>query len=114
MSPRRSSLSPTYAAMDVPLVPDPDSVPSTLKQQGRPLGSKNKPKELVKLKRNIPWYQIFWSACWWIVATISVVSFYRGVQGWLGQSAAYIALSVSVVVATFLLSRFGVRMRESA
>lgn len=111
MSMQRSSLSPTYVAVEDPPVPEPEPIPEPPKQRGRPPGSRNKPKEPAKSKRDIPWYRIIRTLCWWAVATLSVLSLYWGVQGWLGQDIAYITLSASVVVAGFLLDRDSKKMR---
>lgn len=112
---RPSSLSVTYYDPEAEPVSEPEPQdpvqPEPPKRRGRPPGSKNKPKTVAK-KRDIPWYRIIWTLIWWAVATISVLSLYHGVLGWLGQSAAYITLSVSVVGATILLNRHGKRMRE--
>ena len=113
MSMQRSSLSPTYYDPLTQPAPEPEPTPpEPPKRKGRPPGSKSKPKEAPKAKRNIPWYRIIRTLGWWVVACISVLSLYKGVHGWLGQSAAYITLAVSVVVAAFLLDRDGKKMRE--
>jgi len=107
----RPSLSPTYVAVEDPPVPEPEPIPEPKKQRGRPPGSRNKPKE-ASVKRSIPWYRISWSLIWWATAVISVLSLYHGVLGWLGQSAAYITLSVSTVIAVILLNLVGKKLRE--
>lgn len=108
---RSSSLSVTYFDPEAEPVPEPEPQTEPPKRRGRPPGSKNKPKEQTP-KRDIPWYRITWTLIWWAVAVISVSSLYNGVQGWLGQSAAYITLSASVIVANLLLFRLGKKMRE--
>lgn len=107
----KSSLSTTFYDPEAEPVPEPEPTPEPPKRRGRPPGTKNKPKDPVKTKRNIPWYRIIRTLCWWSVATLSVLSLYSGVRGWLGQDIAYIVLSVSVVVAALLLDRDAKRMR---
>lgn len=106
----KSSLSPTYARMEIP-VPEPEPTPEPPRQVGRPPGSRNKPKPPPKPKRDIPWYRIVRTLCWWTVAALSGLWLYWGVEGTLGQSIAYLFLSVYVVVAAFLLDRDGKKMR---
>ena len=115
MSDPRSSLSVTYfdpEAVSVP-EPEPELVPFVRlpKRKGRPPGSKNVPKPTPR--KSIPWYRIVRSLCWWAVAVVSIMSLYYGVQGLLGQSVAYITLSVSVVAAAFLLDRDWKKMGPS-
>lgn len=105
MSMYRSSLSPTYFDPEAEPVPEPEPTPDPPKRRGRPPGTKNKPKEVSVTKRDIPWFTICRSVFWAVVSIISVTSLYRGVEGWLGQSAAYIVLAVSVLIAAFLLDR---------
>ncbi len=111
MNPQHS-LSVTYYDPEAEPVPElePEPVPEPPKRGGRPPGSKNKPKP--EPKRSIPWYRIVRTVAWWTVAIVSVWSLYLGVSGWLGQSIAYITLSVSLVIAAFLLDRDGKRMRN--
>lgn len=78
------------------------------KRRGRPPGSKNTSRGKSK---PIPWFKIWRGAFWAIIALVSIVSLYRGINGWLGQSIAYVALSVSVLVAAFLLDRDWKKMR---
>lgn len=107
------SLSVTYYDPEAEPVPEPELIPEPTpepKRKGRPPGTKNKPK--AKPKWDIPWYRIIWTLIWWAAATVSTLSLYRGVQGWLGQSAAYITLSVSIIVANLLLYRFGKKLQE--
>lgn len=108
---RPSSLSVLYYDPESEPVPEPEPAPEPPKRRGRPPGSKTKKKEEIVAKRNIPWFTIWRAAFWAIVGLVSVVSLYRGVQGWLGQSAAYITLAVSVLVAAFLLDRDWKKMR---
>lgn len=91
--------------------PEPEPTPEPPKRRGRPPGSKNKPKEAPVVKRDIPWYRIIRTLGWWAVAVFSGLFLYWGVQGWLGQSAAYIVLAVYGIVAAFLLDRDGKKMR---
>lgn len=88
----------------------PDTAPETTqdppqgekKKRGRPPGSKN---TQVKQDTKIPWF-IIWRAFFWAaISVLVVVSLYRGVEGLLGQSAAYITLAVSSVLAGLLLDR---------
>lgn len=93
--------------------PEPELVPFVRlpKRRGRPPGVKNAPKPAPK--KPIPWFTIWRAAFWAVVAITSVVSLYRGVEGWLGQSIAYIVLAVSVLIAAFLLDRDWKKMRSS-
>lgn len=106
---RPTSLSVTYYDPEAEPVPEPEPTPEPPKRRGRPKGSKNSPKQ--PPKRQIPWFTVWRATFWAIVGIISVVSLYRGVDGWLGQSAAYIVLAVSVLVAGFLLDRDWKKMR---
>jgi hypothetical protein len=110
----RSSLSVTYFDPEAVPVPEPEPVPEPPKRRGRPPGTKNKPKEAKVTKRNIPWFTIFRTVFWIAVAVISVTSLYRGVEGWLGQSAGHITLAVSVIAAAFLLDRDWKKVRSRA
>lgn len=112
-----SSLSPTYYDPEAEPLPEPEPAPEAEKaepkRRGRKPGSKNKPKMQEQKKRSIPWYRIIRTMVWWAVAIVSVGSLYLGMQGWLGQSAAYITLSVSILVAALLLDRDAKKMRAS-
>lgn len=109
----RSSLSPTYYDPESEPVPEPEPIPEPPKRRGRPPGVKNKPKEAAVIKRNIPWFTICRAVFWAAIAVVSVTSLYRGVDGWLGRSAANITLAVSVIVAAFLLDRDWKKIRGS-
>lgn len=87
-------------------IPEAEPTPEPKKRRART------PKPKPKPKRSIPWYRIVRTAVWWAVAIGSVVTLHLGVLGWLGQSAAYITLSVSLIVAAYLLDRDGKRMRN--
>lgn len=101
----KPTLSVSFYDPEAEIVPEPEPEP-TPKRRGRPPGTKNK-----KVKPKINWF-VAWRAFFWAaVALVSVASLYRGVQGWLGQSAAYLALAVSVLVAAFLLDRDWKKMR---
>ena len=93
--------------------PEPEPIPDPPKRRGRPPGTKNKPKEAQVIKRDVPWFIIWRSVFWAAVAITSVVSLYRGADGWLGQDIAYIVLAVSVLTAAFLLDRDWKKMRSS-
>lgn len=115
MSMQRSSLSPTYFDPLTQPPPEPEPTPpEPPKRKGRPPGSKSKPKEAPVVKRDVPWFTICRVVLWSAVAVLSVTYLYRGVDGWLGQSAANITLAVSVVVAAFLLDRDWKKIRSSA
>lgn len=106
----KSSLSPTYYALESEPVPEPEPTPEPPKRRGRPPGTKNRPK--APAKRSIPWYRIVRTALWWVVAILSGLWLYWGVRGSLGENIAYIFLAVYTVVAAFLLDRDGKKMRE--
>ncbi len=91
-------------------MPEPEPEPEPRKRRGRPPGSKNK---VAAPPRVVPWFTIWRASFWAIVAVISVVSLYFGVEGWLNQSIANIVLAVSVVVAGLLLDRDWKKMRGS-
>jgi hypothetical protein len=94
-------------------VPEPEPIPEPPKRRGRPPGSKSKPKE-APVKRNIPWVTICRSLFWSGVTIVSLTSLYRGVEGWLGQNAAYITLAVTVIIAAVLLDRGWQKIRSNA
>lgn len=81
------------------------------KRRGRPPGSKNSPKESTPT-RSIPWFNIWRSVFWGVVAITSISSLYRGVEGWIGQSIAYVVLAVAATVAALLLDRDWKKMRS--
>ena len=112
MSMHRPSLSVTYFDPEAIPVPEPEPIIAAdpPKRRGRPPGTKNAPKP--ETKRSIPWFSIWRSVFWSTVAITSVVSLYRGVDGALGQSIAYIVLAVSVLTAAFLLDRDWKKMRQ--
>ena len=102
----KPTLSVSFYDPEAEPVPEPEPEPEKPKRRGRPPGTKNK-----KPQRKIDWF-IAWRAFFWAaVALVSVVSLYRGVQGWLDQSAAYLALAVAVLIAALLLDRDWKRMR---
>lgn len=111
MNMRRPSLSVTYYDPETEPVPEPEPVPDPPKQRGRPPGSRNKPKES-KPKRQIPWFNIWRAVFWAVAASVSLVALFRGVEGWLGSSAAYVALAASVPLVAFLLDRDWKKMRS--
>lgn len=113
MSMQRSSLSVTYYDPEALPVPEPEPALEPPKRRGRPPGTKNKPKEIPVAKRDIPWFTICRAVFWAAAAVISVTSLYRGIDGWLGQSAANITLAISVIVAAFLLDRDWKKIRGS-
>lgn len=106
------SLSVTYYDPEAVPVPDPDPIiaQEPPKRRGRPPGSKNTPKQQAP-PRSIPWFNVWRAVFWATVGIVSVASLYRGVEGWLGQSAAYIVLAVSVLTSAFLLDRDWKKMR---
>lgn len=110
------SLSVTYYDPESEPVPEPEPepipepTPDPPKRKGRPPGTANKAK--AKRKRNIPWYRLVRTFVWWAVAVASGWTLYLGVLGWVGQSVAYLALSVYLIVAAFLLDRDGKKMRN--
>jgi hypothetical protein len=109
---RPTSLSVTYYdPLTVP-VPELDPTPEPPKRKGRPPGTKNKPKEAPVTKRDIPWFVICRAVLWAVVAVISITSLYRGMNEWLGQSAAYISLSISAIVAAYLFDRDWKKVRK--
>jgi hypothetical protein len=112
MSDRPPSLSTVYYDPEAIPVPEPEPTPDPPKRRGRPPGSKNAPKPEA-VKRSIPWFSIWRAAFWGVVAVIGVVTLYWGVQGWLGQSIAYLALAVSVPLSALLLDRDWKKMRGS-
>lgn len=108
---RPSSLSVTYYDPEAEPVPEPEPTPEPPKRRGRPPGSKSKPKEPIKVKRNIPWFNIWRAVFWAVAALVSLVALFRGVEGWLGTSAAYVALAVSLPPVAYLLDRDWKKMR---
>lgn len=103
---RPSSLSVTYYDPEAEPVPEPEPTPDLPKPRGRPPGSKNKvPRQSASTKRTIPWFNMWRAVFWAVAAAVSLVALYRGMEGWLGQSAAYVALAVSVPPVAFLLDR---------
>lgn len=110
---RPSSLSVTYYDPEAEPVPEPEPTPVLPKPRGRPPGSKNKePRKSAAAKRNIPWFNIWRAVFWAVAAAVSLVSLYRGVDGWLGSSAAYVALAASLPPVAFLLDRDWKKMRS--
>jgi hypothetical protein len=110
----KSSLSPTYTHFDPEDKPvaEPESAqePAQPKRRGRPPGTKNKPKQPA---RSIPYFSILWATFWFASVAFSITALYFGVQGWLGQSAAYLAVAVAVPPSAYLLSRDWKKMRAS-
>lgn len=108
------SLSVIYYDPEAEPVPEPDpepaSEPTPAPKKGRPAGSKNKPK--TKPKRNIPWFTIWRVGFWGAAVAWSIIAAFVGVRGWLGDSAAYIVVAVSVPIAAFLLDRDWKKMRR--
>lgn len=94
-------------------MPEPEPTPEPPKRRGRPPGTKNTPKAAAKPKRSIPWFAIWRAVFWAVAAAVSLVALYRGVEGWLGSSAAYIALAVSLPPVAFLLDRDWKKMRSN-
>lgn len=114
MSMQRSSLSVTYYDPEAEPVPEPEPIPEPPKRRGRPPGSKNKPKEAKVAKRSIPLFTISRSVFWAGVTVVSLTCLYRGVEGWLGQNAAYITLAVTVIIAAVLLDRGWQKIRGNS
>jgi hypothetical protein len=110
----RPSLSTTYFDPEAIEVPEPEPIPDPPKRRGRPPGSKSKPKEAKPVKRNIPWFTISRSVFWAGVTAVSLTCLYRGVEGWLGQNAAYITLAVTVIIAAVLLDRGWQKIRGNS
>jgi hypothetical protein len=88
--------------------PEPAPVPDHVAKRTGPK-PRAKPK---KAKRKIDWFKVWRATFWATISLVIVTSLYRGVQGWLGQSAAYLTLAVSVLVAAFLLDRDWKKMRK--
>ena len=112
MSDPRSSLSTLYYDPEAEPVPEPEPIPEPepLKaRRGRPPGTKNAPKPAPK--RSVPWFSIWRAIFWAVAASVSLIALYRGVQGVLGPSAAYVALAASLPPVAYLLDRDWCRMR---
>lgn len=109
----RPTMSVSFHDPEAEPVPEPE-LPETIQEVpkrrgGRPPGSKNKPKAK---KRSIPWFNIWRAAFWAVAALVSLVALYNGIQGWLGQSAAYVALAASVPPVAWRLDESWKRMRS--
>jgi hypothetical protein len=113
MSMHRSSLSPTYYDPEAEPVPEPEPEPEPVveppKRKGRPPGTKNKPKAT---KRSIPWFNVWRAVVWAVVASVSLVALFRGIDGWLGSSAACVVLAASLPIVAYLLDRDWKKMRK--
>jgi hypothetical protein len=105
------SLSTLYYDPEAEPVLEPEPTPEPPKRKGRPPGTKNKPKETAP-KRSIPWFNVLRAVFWAVVAAVSLVALYRGVEGWLGQSAAYVVLAVSLPIVALLLDLDWKKMRS--
>lgn len=113
MSDQRSSLAVTYFDPEAEPVPEPELVPISEppKRRGRPPGTKNTPKPAPT--RSIPWFNIWRAVFWAVAAAVSLVALFRGVEGWLGSSAAYVTLAASLPPVAFLLDCDWKKMRSS-
>ncbi len=114
MSDPRTSLSVTYYDPEAISVSEPEPIPEPeppKTRRGRPPGTKNAPKPAPK--RSIPWFNVFRAVYWAVAASVSLVALYRGVQGWLGPSAAYVVLAVSLPIVALLLDLDWKKMRSS-
>ncbi len=109
---RPTSLSVTYFDPEAIPVPEPEPITEPSKQRGRPPGSKSRPKEIPVSKRIIPWFNVWRAVFWAVAASVSLVALYRGVEGWLGSSAAYVVLAASLPLVAFLLDRDWKKMRS--
>lgn len=110
---RQSSLAVTYSPQRAELMSDQEPAPETAqepKRRGRPPGSRNAPKP--KPKRQIPWFNVWRAVFWAVAASVSLVALFRGVEGWLGLSAAYVALAAVLPTVAFLLDRDWKKMRS--
>ena len=114
MSTRRpSSLSVTYYDPEAEPVPEPDPAPEPAKPRGRPPGSRNKPKAInTKAKGQIPWFDVWRAVFWAVVAAMSLLALFEGVEGWLGTSAAYGVLGAALPFVAFLLDLDWKKMRS--
>lgn len=92
-------------------VPEPETAPAPKPRPDPSLRTGPRPQKK-KPKKKIKWFNIWRAFFWAVVSLVAVTSTYRGVQGWLGQSAAYLALTVSLLIAAFLLDRDWKRMRK--
>lgn len=91
----KSTLSPSFYDPEAEPVPEPEVVPAPKPSPDPSLRTGPKyPKK--KPKKKIKWFNVWRAFFWAVIALVAVTSLYRGVQGWLGQSAAYLALGVSV------------------
>lgn len=104
----KPSLSTTFYDPEDIIVSEPE--PTTEPKPQR-TGPKPRAKK-AKAKRKTQWFTVWRAVFWAVIAVISVTSLYRGIQGWLGQSFAYLALAVSVLIAAFLLDRDWKKMRK--
>jgi hypothetical protein len=108
----KTSLSTTFYDPEAEPVPEPEPVPAPKPDPSLRTGPKTGARTKKKAKRKIKWFNVWRTFFWAAISLISVVSLYRGVQGWLGQDIAYLALAVSVLVAALLLDRDWKKMRK--
>lgn len=92
-------------------VPEPEATPVPAPRPDPSLRTGPRPPKK-KPKKKTNWFNVWRAFFWAVVSLVAVTALYRGVQGWLGQSAAYLALGVSVLVAAFLLDRDWKKMRK--
>lgn len=106
----KPTLSVTFFDPEADPVPEPEAVPAPRPRPDPSLRTGPRPKK-AKPKKKTNWFNVWRAFFWAAISLVIVTSIYRGVQGWLGQSAAYLALGVSVLATAFLLDRDWKKMR---